>query len=56
MIHMKNAIGASLPDELYEEFLRRAETTPKGKSGLIKKALKFYFDAHPEGSESKPKK
>lgn len=47
---MKNGIGASLPDPEFAEFVRRADAFPGGKSGLIKEALREYFEAHPVSS------
>lgn len=44
---MKTAIGASLPEDLFEDFCHRALSFPKGKSGLIKEALREYFRANP---------
>lgn len=44
---MKTAIGASLPEDLYLEFVFRTERGfPGGKTGLIKEALRMYFAAH----------
>ncbi len=48
---MKNGIGASLPDALFEEFERRGPQHPGGKSGLIKDSLREYFAKHPEVKE-----
>ena len=45
---MKTFIGASLPLDLYPEFVFRTERGfPGGKTGLIKEALRFYFAANP---------
>lgn len=50
---MKTFIGASLPLDLYPEFVFRTDCGfPGGKTGLIKEALRFYFAANPlTGSE-----
>ncbi len=44
---MKTAIGASLPELLFKEFVVRSEFFPGGKSGLIKEALRAWFESHP---------
>ncbi len=45
---MKTAIGASLPVQDYVEFVFRADGGfPGGKTGLIKEALRAYFEANP---------
>lgn len=50
---MITQIGAQLPEELYKEFLFRAKKFPKGKSGLIREALKNYFEQNPLTDEEK---
>lgn len=51
---MKTAIGASLPSNVYLEFVLRADSGfPGGKTGLIKEALRAYFEANPLSSEQK---
>lgn len=44
---MKNFIGAVLPEELHEQWTLRVAGFPGGKTGLIKEALRFYFDNVP---------
>lgn len=48
---MKTAIGASLPEDLYQEFILRAKDFPGGKTGLIKEALRAYFSTAPAPAE-----
>ena len=48
---MKNGIGCSLPNDLFEEFEARGPKHPGGKSGLIKDALREYFEKHPQKKE-----
>ena len=50
---MKTAIGASLPEDLYKEFIYRTESFPGGKTGLIKESLRAYFDVNPLTDEQK---
>lgn len=51
---MKTAIGASLPSNLFLEFILRADAGfPGGKTGLIKEALRAYFDANPLNAEQR---
>ncbi len=47
----KNAIGASLPDDLFVEFNVRAEGFPGGKSALIRDSLRSYFEQNPLSKE-----
>ncbi len=42
----KNAIGASLPKDLYQEFVVRSNSFPGGKSALIRDALRSYFEVN----------
>ncbi len=49
----KNAIGASLPNGLYQEFIVRSEGFPGGKSALIRESLRVFFEAHPMSDEQK---
>ncbi len=49
----KNAIGASLPNGIYQEFTVRAEGFPGGKSALIRDALRSYFEANPMSEEQR---
>ncbi len=45
---MRTAIGASLPIDLYLEFVFRDELGfPGGKTGLMKEALRNYFATTP---------
>lgn len=45
---MKTFIGARLPTPLHLEFTLRADSGfPGGKTGLIKEALRAYFEANP---------
>lgn len=44
---MKNGIGCSLPNDLFEEFEARGPKHVGGKSGLIKDALREYFEKYP---------
>ncbi len=51
---LKTAIGASLPSNVYLEFVLRADAGfPGGKTGLIKEALRAYFEANPLTLEQK---
>ncbi len=45
---MKNGIGASLPEDLWTWFNQAGPHFPGGKSGLIKDALRFYKEKHPD--------
>lgn len=48
------AIGASLPENLFNEFRFRTWVGfPGGKTGLIKEALRMYFEANPLNEDSK---
>jgi len=50
----KTAIGASLPLALFVEFQVRIDSHfPGGKTGLIKEALRAYFEANPLSTEQK---
>ncbi len=44
---MKLAIGASLPEDLAVEFLKRIKGQKRQQSILIRAALVFYFQHHP---------
>lgn len=52
-MQQKNAIGASLPEDLYQEFNVRASGFPGGKSALIRDALRLYFENNPLSDEQK---
>lgn len=50
---MKNGIGASLPDDLWNWFNEVGPMFPGGKSGLIKESLRAYKDANPNLAKKK---
>lgn len=53
MKSMKTAIGASLPEDLFKEFVFRADSFPGGKTGLIKESLRAYIEANPLTEEQR---
>lgn len=51
---IKTAIGASLPEDLFKEFIYRVQSGfPGGKTGLIKESLRGFFEANPLDAEQK---
>lgn len=48
---MKNFIGAVLSEDLHAEWSARSPGFPGGKSGLIKDALRYYFENVPRPSQ-----
>lgn len=45
---MKNGVGASLPEDLWTWYNQVGPHFPGGKSGLLKDALRFYKEKHPD--------
>lgn len=50
---MSTTVAAVLTPDVHQEFLVRINGFPGGRTGLIKDALRFYFENHPMSDEQK---